>query len=149
MRTKHLILFSFIFLNIFLGCGKNKNTARRISSNDFSAFGSDPVRGDLPVKKGDYICADITVTTQGTAREIYLQYSYNYYNVNCFTETNRKARVDFRGVDSDKLSKYIGQTLHVYGVVKRVDIKRPEHACDYAWATIYLKDTEIESGSNK
>jgi|688.fasta_scaffold343816_2 hypothetical protein len=141
-------IFFLLLVITLVGCGVNnsrdKSKAIKLTQADFSDFGSDPWKGLIPLSEGDFICLEIDVTAQGTTRQIYTEYSYNYFAQNCWSETVRRTYVNFLKDNSKLTEKYIGKKIKLYGVVFRLDIKRPEHACDNAYVTVYLDDTEFE-----
>jgi len=143
------ILILFIS-TIIIGCyscnsGPSKSSAKHLSKSDFSQFGNDPWSGELPIRKGDFIALNIDVTTQGTKKVVYTQYEYIYTAKDCYTETQRRTFVDFSDFQSEKFREYVGKNVTVYGIVDRMDIKRPEHACDEAHVFVTLSNMEIES----
>jgi hypothetical protein len=114
------------------------------TSSKFADFGRDPSRGELGVSKGDDICVEVIVETQGTAREVYTGYEYTYYRENCWTDPNRSLRVEFYFDDKSSLKQKVGKKIRICGNVMSVDIKKPGHACDHAYARIFLQDVDIK-----
>ena len=142
-------------LNIFLACSlllglaitffTGKKDAKKINRESFGAFCSDPWSGSLPIKKEQYVCISITPTTTGSLTIPILEYRFEYYSKNCWSNQVRQCPVVFEGEDNSELSEYVGKPIKIYATVKDIRLKRPEDACDNAYVNVILENVSIDN----
>ena len=122
---------------IMQSCGYSCDKAKKLNHSSFSAYGTDPWGGQLPISEGDIICLNLQILPTGSKKEPSAFYSYQYYSKNCWFNPNRNLEVVFGSIDhkfgkADIDNSFLNKNVTLIGKVKEISLMRPSDACDDA-----------------